>query len=523
MTYIRTLLSFTLSLIASVVFAQNSIDWGEMVPEQVYEYNAMTPAQGYYTPTETGVMRCYSTGDVIHVYADEAHENIIDYEQDFYGADGEKVRVYSVEAGKTLYFYNAFPMDSGSFRFAVGSEPITLLEAAPSPEVIPLSISVNYRASYIFSIPVKVSKCVLSVGEESVEITPEIIDSTVVLNWFATLRQWYREGKIAEGDILTVTLTGIRDITDSQNRPDFGDGLGKLVLNYTMAGAPAELIRQSGTPDSGVTEMKTYYLPEGEEGIVKLTFSSDIDPDCGAFAEIQYGDQDNIDLGLYIENPPLSIEGATVSVDLRGVTRFPEEMVPGLTPQPNIGLRVSGIKTLDGQYVLTGYMASPYSFSFNYLLRSVVYSIAADWLPAAGSALEAGTEMEIWVLNGQQIAFDSVDFTYVKDGQPAVASVTYADLRVEKDSDDALLFYLAAPDMDADPDSDITVTFGGLICADGLDHSSDIFVRYKAVAAAVGELEAVDSDAEIFDLAGRRVLNPSKGIYISNGKKVIIK
>lgn len=522
---IRNLLTFTLGLIASIAAAQSYVDWGQMVPNEVYSYKSMTPVQGFYTPEESGIMRCYITGDVVHVYEDEAHENMINYSQIYYGASGQKVHIYNVEAGKTVYFFNAFPLDEGTFRISVGKEPITVDDLTPAVDDSPLSISTNYRATIIFNIPVKVSKCVIAAGDENIEITPEIIDSTVVINWFATLRQLYRDGKIAEGDILTVTLTGIRDAYDSQNRPDFGDGVGKLVLRYTMDAPPAELIRQYGTPDSGVTDMKTYYLPDGEEGLVTLVFSSDLDPDCSPVAEIQYGDQNNIELGLYFENPPVSIEGPALTVDLRGVLRLPEEMVPGLEPQSTIGLRVSNIKSADGQYVLTGSIASPYSFGFSYSLRNVVYSIAADWVPAAGSALMPGAEMEIWVLNGQQIAFDSVDFSYVKDGVPAVVSVPYSDLRVEQDSysSDALLYYLSAPALGADPDSEITVSFGGLVCADGRDHSSDIFVRYKAAPSAVGALESVPSDAVYYDITGRRVLFPSKGIYISDGRKIVFK
>ena len=36
-------------------------------------------------------------------------------------------------------------------------------------------------------------------------------------------------------------------------------------------------------------------------------------------------------------------------------------------------------------------------------------------------------------------------------------------------------------------------------------------------------LDAEKNDAEIYDLAGRRVYNPAKGIYIVNGKKVYVK
>ena len=522
---IRTFTLLILGLMAAAGYAQSATDWGLIVPNQEYSYEKMTPVSGYYTPEKSGTMRCYSTGSVINVYSDAERSEVLDYTNFYYGSSGESVRVYSIAEGNTLYFGNSFPLDGGTFRISVENEEIKLGQVIPAISDTPLSISTNYKLSVIFNVPIKCTKCKLEVNGESAEVTPDIYDSLIEVNWFATLRQWYREGKISSGDVLSVTFTGLRDANDSQNRPDFGEGAGKLVLRYTMAGRPAELIGQSGTPNSGVPDMKTYYLPNGDEGIVKLVFSEPLDPTCRPKAEIQYGDQDNIELGMYIENPPVSVEGETVTIDLRGVTRLPEEMVPGLAPLPMIALYVSNIKSADGQFVLTGTASSPVTFGFSYNIRKVLYSIAADWVPVSGSALVAGTPMEIWVLNGKQISFESVDFSYVKDGVTAKISVPYSELKVETDSYDpnALLFYLSAPAVDADADSEINVTFGGLLCADGLDHSSDIFVRYKADTSGVDAVEAADADAVFFDLTGRRVQNPSSGIYIRNGKKVIIK
>ena len=36
-------------------------------------------------------------------------------------------------------------------------------------------------------------------------------------------------------------------------------------------------------------------------------------------------------------------------------------------------------------------------------------------------------------------------------------------------------------------------------------------------------VEDVNADAVVYDLQGRRVVNPTKGLYIVNGKKVVIK
>lgn len=517
---------FLICALASVsANAATSVDFGEMQPDTEYEYQAMVPVMGYYTPTESGIMRCYSTGDVIAPYSDAAHQTDMTSINSYYGSNGEKVRIYNVIKDETVYFYSSLPLDGGKFRFSLGNESIEIASVSPAANGTPVSLSTNYNATIAFSIPIKCTKCTLALEDESVEITPVVNDAYITINWFNTIRQWYNQGKINDGDIIKLTITGLRDANDSSNRPDFGDGVGKLVLYFTMAAKPAELVSESGTPNSGVADFLTYYLPGSDDGIVSLTFSDMLDPDCTPVAEISYGDPDNIELGMYIENPPVRVEDKTVSVNLQGVTRFPDEMVPGLPAQPYISLRISSIKSADGQYVLTGYSSSPYSFGYSYNLKSVVYSIAADWIPAAGSSLKSGEEMEIWVLNGQKIKFDSVEFSFVKDGALAKAYVPYSDIKVENDTDssDALLYYLSAPSIDADPDSEITVTFSGLECADGLDHSSDIFAKYKSDASAVDAI-GVDVTGDVYiDLLGQRVLAPCNGIFIRNGKKIVVK
>lgn len=519
----KYLLACPVICLAAYANAGETLDWGELQPDVTYKYDQMIPVMGTFTPAASGSIRCYSSGSQIAPYLEPEHETPIGAENAYYGANGEKVRVYQVAEGQTIYFYNAMPLDGGTFRIVTGKESVELVDVFPAAEDQLMSLSANYNATLSFSVPVKCTKCTLAVDGESMELTPTVSNSYVTVNWFNTIRQWYREGKIKEGDIMTLTITGIRDASDSSNRPNFGDGAGKLVLNYKMAAKPAELVWESGTPTSGVSDFLTYYLPGSDEGIVSLTFSENLDPKCHPTAEITYGDRDNIELGMYIEHPPVTVEGKTVSVNLQGVSRFPEDMVPGLVAQKFIELRITGIKSADGQYVLTGYAASPYSFGYAYNLKSVVYSIAADWLPAAGSFLKSGDEMEIWVLNGKKIIFDSVDFSYVKNGADAKVSVPYSALTVSEDSDDAMLYNLTAPDIDADPDSEICVTFGGLKCADGLDHSSDIFVRYKADTSAVDIIQAADGDNMFYDLTGRFVKNPSKGIYICNGKKIVVK
>ncbi|MDE6510906.1 MAG: hypothetical protein K2L00_02260, partial [Muribaculaceae bacterium] len=287
---------------AATVNAAEILDFGEMQPGAVYDYELLVPVTGHYTPVETGIMKSYCTGDEIGVFKDAAHQEELFSQQSFYTASGEKARVYAVNKGETVYFYNPAPVAEGKFRFEVEKEQIELGDVDPSPDNV-LSISSSYGAELAFNVSVKISKCKIEINGMSAEIAPLVVDSRVTVNWFNTLRQWYREGKINEGDVLTMTLTGIRDEYDASNRPDFGDGPGKLILKYKMAGRPVELIRETGTPSSGATDFLSYYLPGSDTGLVNLIFSGNLDPACHPVAELQYGDQDNVEAGMYKEYP----------------------------------------------------------------------------------------------------------------------------------------------------------------------------------------------------------------------------
>ncbi len=49
------------------------------------------------------------------------------------------------------------------------------------------------------------------------------------------------------------------------------------------------------------------------------------------------------------------------------------------------------------------------------------------------------------------------------------------------------------------------------------------FVEGSATGIEMPKAETTNNDAEVYDLQGRRVVNPTKGLYIVNGKKVVIK
>ncbi len=102
--------------VSASVNAAETNDWGELQPDVVYTYDAMVPVQGVFNPSESGVIRCYCTGDLISPYLEPTHDTPIQPTKYYYGADGVKVRIYEVTAGEPLYFYDFCPLDAGTFR-----------------------------------------------------------------------------------------------------------------------------------------------------------------------------------------------------------------------------------------------------------------------------------------------------------------------------------------------------------------------------------------------------------------------
>ena len=57
---------------------------------------------------------------------------------------------------------------------------------------------------------------------------------------------------------------------------------------------------------------------------------------------------------------------------------------------------------------------------------------------------------------------------------------------------------------------------------DGSAGDREFFLFDEATGIEMPTVEDVNADAVVYDLQGRRVVNPTKGLYIVNGKKVFI-
>ena len=69
------------------------------------------------------------------------------------------------------------------------------------------------------------------------------------------------------------------------------------------------------------------------------------------------------------------------------------------------------------------------------------------------------------------------------------------------------------------------IAFGGRSNAGSCDIlASDVFLTLKSGTTGISSVKAIAADGSaVYNLAGQRVSNPTKGLYIINGKKVVIR
>ena len=138
-------------------------------------------------------------------------------------------------------------------------------------------------------------------------------------------------------------------------------------------------------------------------------------------------------------------------------------------------------------------------------------------------------------MNGDKLNFSGIRFDYILNNEQCEHIIPVEDIKIEADSmsDDAMLYTFNVPAINIDPDSKVTVSLADLECADGLDHNNDVMAEFSYKTSGVEEIEgdALKGSFDIYDIAGVAVMrgatrndlrNLKKGIYIINGKKVII-
>ncbi len=527
--------------LSSAAEAAELVNIGELqngVPTE-YPGGYVQVAASFKVP-EDGPVRVVCTGTFLTAYSTETHDTDTELPNEFSYVDGKPMRIYECKKDDMLYFYNNFSMTGGTITVTSGEMKLRLLSTSPSTDPDSpayyggaYSVSADYRINFSFNQPIEIGGARLIANGQTTSLSPNVYLTAVEVDVADILMNLYRTGGLKKGDTIRVEVFGAQEKDNPDNKLD---GTGVAAVEYVMAAQPIELVSTENTPASGVPDMLSYYLPGNPRAKVKYTFSGPVaSGDMAPDVKITYGDMDNLDAGMYYENLPTTVEGNTVTFDLAGKLRRPQEMLPKLTdPLDYISVALYNVRGEDGQYAYTGSMSNPYNYFIDYKLTLLQYNIAADYTPGQNKALAEGTDMEIFIMDGDKIEFDTVDFAYLAGGEEKTVSVAKDDLKISFEQTTDMVINLKAPALPGiDENSDVKVTLGGLLCADGLDHAEALTCVYSSYTSGIYTVGAdAEQTADVYNAQGVPVLRnatPAQirtlpaGLYIAGGRKIIVK
>lgn len=522
------------------VWAAETTDLGELKNGVATEYpGGFGVVQATFTVPEDGPVRVTCTGTELYGYTAPEYVQANEWAYEHSYVNGRPMRVYEAKKGDTIYFYNGFVMDAGTITVTSGDVELEMLYTDPSTDPESpyyyggfYSVSTDYRVHFAFNLPIEIGDARMTVNGAALNLSPDVATTTVEVNVASTLMSLYKSGSLKKGDTVHIELTGVHEKGNADNKLG---GTGVAAVDFVMAAEPVQLVSTKNTPDSGTADMLSYYMPGNPASLVQLVFSGDLDADRTPVACLSYGDLDNIDAGMYYENITGQVEGNTVTFDLAGKLRRPQDMLPLLTtPLDYINMSCSGVYGADGQRAYTGEVANPNNYVFNYGLEVLQYNVVADFTPSESKGLEEGKELEIFVMEGDKIDYEGVKFAYAAAGEPAevVVPKDRCDISFENTTDLVILLDVPAlPGIDAG--SDVTVTLADMTCADGLDHTDTVKAVYGDYTSGIESVATGDdTEADVYNAQGILVLpgadrsavgNLPAGLYIMRGKKIIVK
>ncbi len=525
--------------------ANEIINLGTLEPGVEYSWPQYATVMGEYTPSKTGPVKfIYSTTQLgLYTTPDHNEDNKISGQFSYVDA-GKLISYDNLQEGTTYYVYHSFTMDAGTMVIHEGASELELTSTIPSvnpedPEHLDkISASSTYEMVVNFNFPITIGNTFLVAPDNTrVAVSTKVESTSVGCDIAPAMMELYHDGKINEGDEVILRLLQVKDASDAENKYN---GNGRCEITFKVAAKPLELVEVIGASRSAVdNEFCSYYLPGDEKSLIKFVFDGPLSTSNFGVGTIEYGARDNIEVGVYTEDVVATHDGDTAIFDFSGKRRRPIDMLPASdsSTQPD-GLFISfgNLFSPDGQRAYTGSKSNPTGFPVSFMVKVLQYTVVGDFTPARGTELTFGNPMEIWVMNGDKIQYETIRFEFTQNGQPAYYDMPENEVTEEADpySEGAMLYTFLIPELPCDEDTPVTVRMTGLICADGLDHSNDVYGDFTKASPSGVEGVAVNAadTFDVYDIAGVRVLKGAdrnalsglaKGIYLVNGKKIVIR
>lgn len=427
--------------------------------------------------------------------------------------------------GTAIYFKKDFDIQAGTITITSygNPSPIALVSVTPTPSANeggkPLSAASAY-VSLTFSKNLSHKGCTVSWGAESQSVVANTSGNSVSLDIRAVLLDFYGLG-MKEGDEISITLKGV-------TAKDGSSELGDVVVKYIAAALPVSLVSAENTPGNGLDTFLSWMPETFDNGVVTLTFSGDLNTESKPTAFLSMGNVESED-DYYREELPVIISGNKLSVDLRGKLRNKETMNI-LNLYDVISLQITGVRDANGNYTYSDGAGTLGSYGFTYNYKPVDYTLTKEFTPAKGS-IDNKKSIELWIreVGDGKLSFTAARFSYVLNGKEEYVDVEAKDIESEVDPEDenAVIYTIPVPEFSRDANSEVVLSFVGMVSPDGNDYSSVLTATYTSAGFTTG-IYGINTentkDVKVYNLNGIPVKNVNNpGLYIIKGKTVVVK
>lgn len=468
--FLTLLLLFPLSMQAAVV------DYGELELDKEYNFVQFSHVKGHYTCTQDGVLTfTSSSGQFCTPYADEACTQSIGYTILW----GEPYHAYynlEVTAGQVIYFYKDFCMDKGTFHVSFASSASLTLNSVTPADGSTFVLGGEPQVIFNFNSAVKIGGAELQVKDEVRTLSAQMGTNTVMLMPKEVLNDLFSKGLMVTGDEIIMRLKNVRLASDQS--VVYGTD-GTLEVKYVCGNKPVAL--------TGTTNMlwparfKSYYTSDDLTGVCTMTFDGELaQPTNPAESKVvlSYGNTEGADGEYYTETLPFTVEGNTLKFDLRGKRRSRKDLTLSGADYGNMGLKVCGVKSADGQYTYTDQSGQLGAYSYDMVFSEVSANITTEFTPASGASLQGVSEIELWMTDYAMVKFDGILFTYEENSETKTYEQTEFTRVADPDVEGAGIITFAVPAGVADKNN-VRVSLLNVEVADGYDHATALTASYN--------------------------------------------
>ncbi len=418
----RNLKSLILLLVAMLsgltTYAQ--VEMIDLELDKLYTGKAFEDASFRFTAPETGNLLLVGNAGAVK-FTDATFTQIApDNECSWLGGFGDNTTYeVPVVAGEIYYIGVRNKMDNWSFTASMNKNTsVELVSTTPAALELYTLTHQSGMVVFTFNTAISVESVTASTGTTTVTIDRwNCYTTDVSIELKETVKSWFDSGIIKQGDKFTVTLTGVRSALDETILCN-GDGI--VSVEFICAGMPTQL-----TSESSPEKFLSFFSLNKEDGIIILTYDGELSTTDLPRATLGYGDVE-AEGEYYTESLPVSVEGRSITVDLRGKRRIPSEMTVSGTDYGMMNVSVNNIIDINGNHVYADGQGNFGSWQKSFPYEMIAQDLTSEFVPASGALLTGVDVVELWLSNPDAISFNGVTITF-KDLSGISQTVEYTN------------------------------------------------------------------------------------------------